>query len=333
VIPRLLVGDIHYTGEDINRDPLRAIHMSQMWVTDIAKEVRPEEIILLGDIFGAGAYESHVNISANHLLIFENWIYNLAEYCKVVRILSGNHDFIDRELQTSLLEYKLALNDKKIDVISAPIQGKDGVYFLPWNSKSVPESGCVISHLDYVDCMIRNYKMPTGMDIRTKAGPLVIYNGHYHNPSRQQIGNTTLFNVGSLVSHDFNDYEEKRYLYLIRDEVTRRFENPHTDIFVTIESMDDTNLITQLEQRSENKARTNLKIVCDEKTLDSTIRDKTRGFKSYRVQRTAKNVSVSRVSKEIQSSLPMLLEAYVDKSGTNLDKDRLKQVGLTLLGG
>jgi len=337
-VKRLLIGDLHFTGEDLQRDPLLSLKNSLSWTLDVVKDKKPEEVVILGDLFGVGAYESHVSVQSIHLVLFQMWLTSLESICEQVLVLAGNHDWVDKELMTSVLE---GLGSRSrvgyIDMPCTPGDDPDGsdVVYLPWGSKTLPGSGVVISHLDYIGYKIRDYTMDSGLRLDLTSG-LTVYNGHYHNPGIQKMGGSTLINVGSLISHDFNDTVGANYVLLIeKGKPDEWIQNPYSPAFITITAMDDRDLLMEISKVSSTHkpSDVHLKIVCDLPVSEDTVKKLAGDFKSYRIQRLAQKISVSRVSKEIQMSLPLLIEAYVDKSGTNLNKDKLKRIGMELLGG
>lgn len=240
----LIVGDTHFH----NWKYKQIVDFQDRFMNEILPETvskyKPDILVFLGDIF-----ESRTSVDKRILATFVECLKRLSSV-PIIYFVLGNHDIYTASDQNSLKFLEAFAN---VRIITEPTVEKlnSACYaFLPWGSwekKSLPLNikGCryIFSHIEIKGLKYHpklEKKSSIGFDAKEFGKGSIIFNGHFHIPTEENIGDVTIINVGSIFQSNVSEVGYKKRLIFL-DTTEGKVEEIYLDhpVFVLVESLSE----------------------------------------------------------------------------------------------
>lgn len=248
--------DIHfsYSESSMRLGRLDSLVYSFKWMYDTFNYNGVDLIVNCGDLFNSDIIKPEENVAITKALSYNSGIPEL--------YLLGNHEM--KSADSSKHSLSILDNYKNITVIDEPMKYNDEISFLPYRDHYTKsemlkyKNKILFTHLDYIDMLYNSGKKVengSSMDDIKESSELVI-NGHIHSYSKY---NNTIYNIGSMVGHNFSDSYTKLPGVVILDTDSLSLEfipNPVTVLyykFNKVESLKDlVSNISEIESDNHN---------------------------------------------------------------------------------
>lgn len=265
----LVIGDVHFGCRSNNKTWLTSqIDFFNKQIIPNINKNSYDNVIFLGDVFDI-RYSTNTEVGIEVKKLFRK----LANICKDIYIIAGNHDYYSPiEDFEEYNVYELVFGKEFTDVYTnihfiqnSYIRVED-VLMLPWYYTENDEKfNKVISENKDAKIIYCHSDLSSWTEERVSMlSNKTIYAGHIHYPWEDKKHN--LYNLGACCSFNFNDVNQKRYIYVINDgKIELKIENTTTPLFkrfyneeiFTLSELEFKNSIVQLcvSQSNINKAR------------------------------------------------------------------------------
>lgn len=228
----LLVGDIH-AGKKRNSQIFHKILLDYgKWIKEVCQRNDIKHIIQLGDI-----YDNRFTISAETHNIVNQFIDELEEF--TIDIIVGNHDAMLND--NASVNWLTPLNKHPNITVHDKITVRDDMVFAGWGVKleDIPPCKIFFGHIDTIGFELQKNKISThgfkASDLMDKISGAA-FTGHYHLPQVRTYDKKPLCYVGSAFALDWNDQDNKKYVYILDTETleVQKIHNNASPIFVHI---------------------------------------------------------------------------------------------------
>lgn len=195
---KLLIGsDVHVNENKRLQDTIIALAQ----VLGIAETVKPDALILLGDIF------DRRRPTPKEMQVVNRWLMNVTQVTPKVILLEGNHD---QDNGISSLSYIKDLNVQGVEVATPPIAFPDAINPLFY-----------LGHEQIDGALVNNVKLRGGQTVSDLLNKYPSYKvfafGHFHKP--QVMNNDPfVFYAGSLTRTNFSERDDQKVLWYFEDE-------------------------------------------------------------------------------------------------------------------
>ena len=265
----LVIGDVHFGCRSNNIVWLeQQLLFFENQIIPILKSDKIDNVIFLGDVF-----DVRYSINQKIGIDVKNLFRKLCSYNKDIYILAGNHDYYSPLIEfQGYNAYELIFGKEFLEchknlhyVTEAPVRIDDSL-ILPWYFTEEVELWQSVIHDNKGISTIYCHSDLTSWDDGRLAAihGVTVYSGHIHYAWKDS--SRKLYNIGACCAFNFNDVNQKRFVYIIEDgKITDAIENITTprfkrfyneDIF-NLKDSDFDNSIVQLciSQSNINKAK------------------------------------------------------------------------------
>lgn len=260
-----VVGDIHF-GMRKNNKVFHKIVITEFEKL-ISKVTNEDSVVFLGDIF-----DSRSSIDFNILNVVWDLFIELSRKVKEIFILVGNHDLYYKETKPEYVNCRFLRFEPGSDSKIAPIYIIDKItkakiqnhicLFVPWidckeqKQKSIDamtnDLDFIFGHFDIVGLYGRDeIDERTMLDNDELPNRPKILSGHYHY--RGPRGK--ILYVGSLISFTFNDVDNEKGIYRIKEDKSIEFMKGNSPKFHIINVEDPKKFIYALENSNKKSLK------------------------------------------------------------------------------
>lgn len=333
---RIAIADIHlseYKDDKLVDDLPRRLYDIFTTLTNIAKYAKEnniKNIDILGDIYNDKniIYTDCQNLFKEFLLKHQDINFT---------IISGNHDLSSEgENQTSTIEALENIENVKC-VIKEPYV-EENMLFLPYSNKFIEYLkdytegyDILLSHFGVSEAVLQS-----GISIRSKINMKdlrifkLILLGHYHKPQEIIDKTHSLYYIGSLIHHNWNDKNEQKR-FIVYDTETYQIESiPITWITEYKELiLDDIDKQNEIFEKAEKYKEQN-KIVRIRKKINDELDKKLLKEDLIIVDDTEEDI-VSNRGINIEQSHEDKFKKYLEFKNIQSDKDDYMDIVLKII--
>ena len=232
----LVIGDFHFGTKTNSVQWLEEMENYFVEIESLIVANGAQKVIFLGDLFD-------VRYSINTLvgIKVKDMVREMVERnpVKSFNFLAGNHDYYSPKKEDMHYNaYEMVFGSefmKEHDNVhfytESPYLDNDGDLYLPWFFTEDKELfGQTIEHFkgESIKRIFCHSDLCTwDIDMIKNMNGSPVYSGHIHTPWTDE--EHKLYNLGAALPLNFNDVNDKRYVYLLRGtEIVRKFENEET---------------------------------------------------------------------------------------------------------
>jgi DNA repair exonuclease SbcCD nuclease subunit len=331
----LLLTDLHLSNKSFKGVSL--LDPQVQCLLDIIEEEKPNEIIVMGDIF------MQRTPSPSALLALRRIIDKALIYAPRIILIRGNHDS-----ETKADDGVTALSVfKQVRVITHTVRCPftERVYIPHYENQNVildalrsaPEGYTIFGHFGFVGCL--NSVGDKDFDISLDEFNNTTYLGHIHKHSISWNGDNQVTVLGTPYTTNFGE-EGKLCFYGVKDDKDKEFYFKNVTSGPRHLTVSYKNLINDFDVYkraiNEEKYSTLLRInVEKDDKIDETVLDQLQtiymDFKFLPIEELKdRDQSEYQPQRELFSINDQIIEDYVDKQNTSLDKEEIMW-GLDLL--
>lgn len=232
----LVIGDFHFGTKTNSVQWLEEMEKYFVEIWSLVEAANVHKVIFLGDLFD-------VRYSINTLvgIKVKDMVREMIERnpVKSFNFLAGNHDYYSPKKEDMHYNaYEMVFGSefmKEHDNVhfytESPYLDEDGDLYLPWFFTEDKELfGQTVEHFkgELIKRIFCHSDLCTwDIDMIKNMNGNPVYSGHIHTPWTDE--EHKLYNLGAALPLNFNDVNDKRYVYLLRGtEIVRKFENEET---------------------------------------------------------------------------------------------------------
>jgi len=332
----LCFSDLHIRGKRPYYDNKEMYQKTAKWIATLLHEFQPDLLINLGDTFHS------ITVSAEDINIAWNFMASLSMECNHLsipfEIILGNHETDGHN--NLLIIFKKLVNLKTKSFYQDTIK-KEEIIILPFNGNKdnlkntmsqIKKDSIIFSHNEFNGSLLTSTLIEkNGIEPDKK----LIINGHYHRRNQKE----GLLNVGACLSHSFSDAETLDNLQqglrgaTLFDTITLEDQfivNPHSPIFLNLE-ISNREEFQELIALSKSELKFCIRAKVKE-VYEQSVSDLRDSFNYLQILPwNEEEIKKEKVIVNTSNNILDVLEEHVSNSFTELDKNKLKQIGKEIL--
>jgi len=300
-------------------------------VKEICEKKSINYVFFLGDLFN-----SRVSIPIDVYYFVYQGLKEVAQKSKVYLIV-GNHDqflkkgFINSvapfETICEIIDKPKVINLQDLQVVCLPFEdnNKKNLELLEsYADSQAKQVSLLLGHLGVTGAVVgkHEFRMKTELsveDLRASLFKWVIL-GHYHKFQVLKCGNiANVVYVGSMLQQNFGESGETKYV-LVFDS-----ESPDKLSRIVLDAPEFLSLST--DEIDERVSGNYVKVTCRQSEKDTVLEKlKSLGARDFLVQVEFEETFKPRLQLHSLSSMPEIIEAYINAVNSELNKKKLKRL-------